>query len=327
MIFLCSMQQILHQSEIKLLITGAGWMTTNTTFYDAVYKSFLETLVQALSDVTSDVKEYIRLGRGLWPMYISPVLPQNIATTIAVIEKANLTKGLKSRNTNLLSMERDILSILDQKIFPHIRYALEHGVGVLSYDSSGYYTPQQNQTLQQDSLPILVKYLLLAAFICHTNRQDKDRQLFSIERNGRKRRKTKDATDAEEEAAYGVGSKTDAPKTIRPRTFPMERLYSLYVSIVSLNKSDELVSCFSNFRNSDGIVMDENEMSQSLGSVPFLETITYLRDMGVLHDYPKRSVTDPIRVSQRTLWTSITRDEAQRIATSIRFPLDRYILE
>ena len=67
-------------------------------------------------------------------------------------------------------------------------------------------------------------------------------------------------------------------------------------------------------------------MLRSLGNVRFLETITYLRDIGVLHDFPKRSPSEPIRFAQRNLWTTITHDEAQEIAKSINFPLDRYLL-
>jgi hypothetical protein len=277
-----------------------------------------------LYDLTSDMKEYIRLGRGLWPLYITPILPNHINTTISTIQKTNSCKGLPSTTVNMESMQRDILSFLDQKIFPQIRYTLQHGLGILSFDSSGINTLDlRNQIKDTDNdLPILVKYLLLAAYICHTNRQDKDRQLFTIERNGKKRRKTKEA-DIDEETAYGIGSQHDVPKTIRPTTFPMERLYSLYVSIVTLCRSHNSSLYLTDNDSND---IDDNEMFRSLGNVRFLDTITYLRDIGILHDYPKRSVTDPIRYSQRLLWTSITRDEAHRIATSIEFPLDRYIL-
>jgi Origin recognition complex (ORC) subunit 5 C-terminus len=321
-----SFSKILLQRDMKSLIAGTEQLVPSTTFHDAVYTSFLETLIQGLSDFTSDINEYLRLGRGLWPLYVSPLLLENIENTIAFVQQANVAKGEKSTNGNKEDMERDLLPLLDQKFFPHLRHALEYGFGVLCFDSSGTVTTtthRNNSTAHDDDLPILVKYLLLAAYICHRNRQDKDRHLFSIERNGRKRRKTKEA-DNEEEMAYGTstaGSQQDAPKTIRPRTFPMERLYSLYVSIVSLNASRHHRS-----GGTDSIDMDNNEMLRSLGNIRFLETITYLRDIGVLHDFPKRSPNEPIRFSQRNLWTTITQDEAQDIARSVNFPLDRYIL-
>ena len=312
---------------MKSLIAGTEQLVTSTSFYDTVYKSFLETLIQGLSDFTSDIKEYLRLGRGLWPLYISPLLPENIENTINFAQQANVAKGKRSTNGNAEVVEGDLLPLLDQKFFPHLRHALEYGFGVLCFDSSGIAvttTNRKNSNSYDDDLPILVKYLLLAAYICHRNRQDKDRHLFSIERNGRKRRKTKEA-DNEEEMAYGTtGSQQDPPKTIRPRTFPLERLYSLYVSIVSLNVSKSQLRHRSS--GSDSNDMDNAEMLRSLGNIRFLETITYLRDIGVLHEFPKASPNEPIRFSQRSLWTTITQDEAQDIAKSVNFPLDRYIL-
>ena len=312
---------------MKPLIAGNYVLETSRNFHDNVYKSFLETLVQGLSDFTSDIKEYLRLGRGLWPLYITPLLPENIASTVAFVHKSNIAKGKKSTNLHVTAIENDMLSLLDQRFFPHLRHALEYGLGVLSFDSSGTVTTTNRSCTNggvRDDLPILVKYLLLAVYICHTNRQEKDRQLFSIERNGRKRRKTKEA-DNEEEMAYGTtGSQQDAPKTMRPRTFPMERLYSLYVSIVSLNASKSQAENRTSAREAND--KDHPEILRSIGNIRFLETMTYLRDIGVLHDFPKRSPNDPIRFSQRNVWTTITQDEAQQIAKSINFPLDRYIL-
>ena len=312
---------------MKPLIAGNYVLETSRNFHDNVYKSFLETLVQGLSDFTSDIKEYLRLGRGLWPLYITPLLPENIASTVAFVQKSNIAKGKKSTNLHVTAIENDMLSLLDQRFFPHLRHALEYGLGVLSFDSSGTVTTTNRSYTNggvRDDLPILVKYLLLAVYICHTNRQEKDRQLFSIERNGRKRRKTKEA-DNEEEMAYGTtGSQQDAPKTMRPRTFPMERLYSLYVSIVSLNASKSQAENRTSAR--EGNDKDHPEILRSIGNIRFLETMTYLRDIGVLHDFPKRSPNDPIRFSQRNVWTTLTQDEAQQIAKSINFPLDRYIL-
>ena len=312
---------------MKPLIAGNYVLETSRNFHDNVYKSFLETMVQGLSDFTSDIKEYLRLGRGLWPLYITPLLPENIASTVAFVQKSNIAKGKKSTNLHVTAIENDMLSLLDQRFFPHLRHALEYGLGVLSFDSSGTVTTTNRSYTNdgvRDDLPILVKYLLLAVYICHTNRQEKDRQLFSIERNGRKRRKTKEA-DNEEEMAYGTtGSQQDAPKTMRPRTFPMERLYSLYVSIVSLNASKSQAENRTSAR--EGNDKDHPEILRSIGNIRFLETMTYLRDIGVLHDFPKRSPNDPIRFSQRNVWTTLTQDEAQQIAKSINFPLDRYIL-
>lgn len=294
---------------MKRLVVGED-SNDRSVFRDMVFRSFLETLVQSLHDMTSDIKEFVRLGRSLWPKYIIPILPENIEDTVLHVKQAN---GQSDSNGNLSNIQREILSLLDQKFFPHMRQGLEHGLGILTFDSSGVNATSNSNFNVCSNTPILVKYLLIAAYICQVNRPEKDRQMFSIEKNGKRRRKNKDE-DTGEEVAFGS---QDPLKTMRPRTFPVERLYSLYVSIVSLNAS-------STFMHSSA--QDESEMLKSLGNVPFLETVTYLRDIGVFHDFPKRSPTDPIRFSQRHFWTSITRDDAFDIATSIDFPLDRYIL-
>jgi Origin recognition complex (ORC) subunit 5 C-terminus len=297
----CCCQQILLQDNLKRLVVGED-SNDSLIFRDIVFRSFLETLVQALHDMTSDLKEYIRLGRSLWPKYIIPLLPENIAETVMHLKQANVTV-----------VQREISALLDQKFFPHMRNGLERGLRILTYDSSGVDSASISNCNLPNNTPILVKYLLIAAYICHVNRPEKDRQMFSIEKNGKRRRKTKEEGTGEE-VAFGC---QDHLTTMRPRTFPVERLYSLYVSIVSLNAS-------SSFMSSSG--RENSEMLKTLGNVPFLEKVTYLRDIGVFHDFPKRSPTEPIRFSQRQFWTSATRDDAIEIARSIDFPLDRYIL-
>lgn len=291
-------------------------LNDNSVFRDMAFRSFLETLIQSLFDLTSDIKEYVRLGRSLWPKYITPVRPKNIVNTVSKLKQA---KRLDDSNGNVLAIQREILTFLDQNFFPHMRYALEHGLATLTFDTSGDDALSgANSILRQDTpgIPILVKYLLLAAYICQVNRPEKDRHMFSVEKNGKRRRKNKEQ-DTGEEVAFGS---QDPLKTTRPRIFPLERLYSLYVSIVSLNASGTLV-----YRSSPE-AFDESEMLKSLGDIPFLETLAYLRDIGVFHDFPKRTPTEPIRFSQRHFWTSIASDEAFEIAASIDFPLDRYIL-
>lgn len=313
---------------MKRLIVGEG--ASSSEFQRTVFRSFLETLVQSLYDLTSDIKEYVRLGRGLWPRYIAPVLAENIDKTLESIRRANAASKANGSNptTNgvgtIATTQREILSLLDQRIFPHIRHALEHGFGALAFDSPGVVVVT-NKTSKETSvnsaeavahdIPYLAKYLLLAAYVCQANRPDRDKQLFSIQTNGKKRRGAND--DTGEDVAFGSGSQ-DRLKTLRPRAFPLERLYSLYVSMVSLNPSNE---------DDDNAPMNQDGiMLRSLGNVSFHETVAYLIDIGILHDYPKRSASDTIRISQRSLWSSITRDEAQEVAKSVKFPLDRYIL-
>jgi Origin recognition complex (ORC) subunit 5 C-terminus len=316
------LSQILLNENMKRVIVGEAYECASASqFHGAVYCSFLDTLVQSLCNLTSDITEYLRLGRALWPRYVSPVNPANIDKTLATLRKANVSKGNKQTTDDTATIQREILSLLDQRIFPQIRYTIEHGVGALAFDSPAVVVAKSSNasTVNTSSheVPFLVKYLLLAAYVCQVNRPDKDKQLFSIQKNGKKRRNAND--EAGEGEAFGTGSQ-DRLKTLRPRAFPMERLYSLYVSMVSLNPSNELS------QDNYDAAMHQDEMLRSLGNISFHETVAYLRDIGILHDHPKRSASENIRLSQRNFWSSITRDEAQAVAKSVKFPLDRYIL-
>ena len=276
--------------------------------------------MHSLCELTADIREYVRLGRALWPRYLAPVQPNQIAETLASIETAH-----PSCISSLAETQRHMLSLLHQRISPYIRTALDRGLGFLALDTSGLLADSEPDRTHHDA-PILVKYLLLAAFLCHTNRADRDRDLFSIQGNGKRKKRGRstaapednDGDDSSEASMTATGRRRtngDQPATLRPRTFPVERLYSLYVSLVSLNAS-----------TIGDAAENHDELMLSAGNLLFHETVTYLRDAGILHDYPPLSATDRIPLGQRRFWSTITRDEVDGIAKSIHFPLERYIV-
>lgn len=297
---------------MKRLIVGDTFCVASA-FFGTVYESFLKTLVQFLYDLTLDMKEYLRLGRSLWPQYIVPVLPANVDATMKAVTSKASNKLQKTKSW----IEREILSLLDQRIFPRIKRAMEHGLGLLALNSpfpietSAAVDEKETRHSSQD-MPQLAIYLFLAVYLCQANRPDRDKHLFSIQTNG----KTKKGVNGsmEEDVAFGLGPQA---ASLRSRSFPAERLYSLYVSIISLHPFNDLAieNCNS-----------PNKTLHSLGNVTFHEMVAYLKDVGVLHEYPKRSISDTIRVGQRSFWSSITFDEAQRAANTINFPLDRYTM-
>ena len=87
--------------------------------------------------------------------------------------------------------------------------------------------------------------------------------------------------------------------------------------MVSLNPTNELLAS----HNGSG-----DDALKSLGDIHFHEMVAHLKSFGVLHDYPKQSASDTIRLSQRSFWSSIGKDEAEQVAKSLDIPLDRYIL-
>jgi hypothetical protein len=114
--------------DIEFLGVGA-----DAVFKQAVFRSFLDTLVQSVLDLTSDIKEFIRLGRSLWPKYVEPLGEDSVDATIQSARKA-LESKVGSSNPND-SIQRQILTILDRRIFPEIRRVLQRGVFTLEFDS------------------------------------------------------------------------------------------------------------------------------------------------------------------------------------------------
>lgn len=312
---------------MRCLIT-VGETVNRSPFADKVFQSFIGTLVQSLHDLTTDIKEFVRLGRTLWPRYSSLIRPSNIHKTLDSIRKSKKSSNGAVTDTDTAALERDILSLLDQKIFPYVRYAIEHGLGTLAFALPASIAKTKlgdnatSAACSSNDVPFLAKYLILSAYVCQVNHAERDKQLFTIEKNGKKGRGGAASRRTEEETAFGSNAGDPWKSLARPRTYPAERLYSLYVSMVSLNPSRELTRPIGVCNGAD----DEDDPLKSLGNIYFHETVAYLKSIGILHDFPQRSPSDPIRLSQRNLWSSITKEEAQQVAKSVNFPLDRYIL-
>lgn len=307
--------QVLRQPHVQRLIIGEdAHEYCSTDFQQNVFRSFLDTLVQALYTTTSDVKEVVQVGRRLWPKYIAPLGKATIEKTIESAREALASKSTTPEaDPQAADIRREVLSFLDRKILPSIRLELEGGLFSLEGIS--------RSSAKLHDLPVLTKYLVLAAFLCHVNRPDRDKHLFSIQKNGRRRRQETDRDD-QEDVAFGSDLQASQSKLFRPKTFPVERMLSVYVSMVGLNQQslESSSAAASSSSSADG-----EERLRSLGSTAFYENISHLRDMNLLHEYPIRSATDPIRLADPRYWTSITKEEAHKIASDLSFPLDRYI--
>lgn len=257
-------------------------------FADAVYNSFLDTIIQSLFDQTGNVADYIHVGRTLWPEYIAPLHPNVVATT---------TESVR-RQTDA-ETQRSLLSHLDQNIIPRLRLLLKQNIGVMD--------DLADRTV---AMPICTKFLFLAVYLCQTNRPEKDKKLFSVQTNGKRSRR---ASFGEIDESDNV---VDSLRSLKPRTFPTERLYSLYVSVVNLNLS----TCFTSNANAD-------DRLDSLGNLAFYRSLSHFLDIGVLHDYPNLLPTESVQLTkQRMFWGTVTKQEAESIAESISFPLNQYTL-
>lgn len=293
--------------RIRKLIVGTDTGDASD-FGKKVYRSFTRTLVQATHDNTKNVKEMIRFGRILWLHYTDELGPGKIDDTIALV-KRRLASFRPPVEATPARMEQELLEYLDRKILSHVRSLTEEHLFALS-------VPLTREVSHQHDMPDRAKYLLLAAFLCQVNRPDRDKHLFSIEKNGRRRKAATENNTASEDTAFGTDTPAQ-PKSLRLRAFPLERMLSIFVSLVNLHQIEG---------SKDSLPEQETEQLFSLGDASLQQNLGYLQDLGMLHEQPATNLAEPIRFTGRRFWCELTESEALRLAESLQFPLTRYIL-
>ena len=284
-------------------------------------ESFLNTLTQSLSSSTRDIKEFTRIGRSLWPVYIAPLHPSRIEETVALVAS--------NGSNNKEALEKGIIASLDQKILMHMNRYLSRGLFSLSLESPMLTLPSSAGSIQS-SLPadmsegnhqFLRVCLLIAAFLCQNNRPDQDKRIFSIEGNGKKRSRNRSSDSMmEDNMAFGSTlSEQQQLKMIRPRPFPLERMLSVFVTIVGLNPSH------SKFLSGN---LDRDELLQSLGSSYLNYHLSHLCELGYLHKVSYNGLVkgEQINLSSARFWCSLSRATADVLAKSVDIPLDQYVL-
>lgn len=290
------------------------------SFTRQIVKSFLNTLVQTLYGSIRDLKEFVRVGRSLWPRYVQPLQSDNIEKTLLALQKrASSTTGIASSqplDVPAAVGAKQILPFLDQQILPHIRANLTYGLYSLSEQEHQQVKPGGSLT----ATAYLVKCLMIAAFICQHNKADKDKQLFTIQKNGKRSHSNKKQQSHGEDLAFG-NARNGVSKSFKLRLFPMERMLSVFVSIVGLNED--------RMPGKAGQLLRVNELKPNkIGSSDLLDSLAHLRDMGMLHEKSSSSggiSTEEANLSAPKYWCSLTREEAEEVAKSVNFPLESYL--
>jgi hypothetical protein len=305
-----SIGQILSLERVRSLIVGDGF-DKGDSFEAKVYRSFVRTLVQSIYDTTKNVKEIIRFGRVLWPRYVEPLQPRNIDESITSVSR-KLASFQPPVQPTPERMEHDILAFLDRKILPQIRPLTDDYLFALSVPPAA--DKAEEKTVHD--MPHRVKYFLLAAYLCQVNRPDRDKHLFSIQKNGRRRKSATESNTASEDTAFGANAAGGQPKSLRLRTFPLERMLSVFVSLFALHQMES---------NKD---MQEQHTEEllSLGDASLQHNLGYLQSIGLLHEHPAAGPNDLIRLTGRRYWCEMTEDEAMSLAESLQFPLTQYLL-
>mgnify|MGYP001803590930 CR=1 FL=1 len=266
--------------------------------------------MQSTYDLTKNIKEIIRFGRLLWIRYTQPLQPSRIDETLAWILRklASFQPPVKASSHRV---EQELFTFLDRKMLSQVRSLVEEHLFALSVPTLG-----KQPQLSHHDMPDRAKYLLLAAYLCQSNRPDRDKHLFTIQKNGRRRKSAVEGNSASQDTAFGTNANNGQPKSLRLRAFPLERMLSVFVSLVALHRMDP---------EKDAIEEDA-EILLSLGDDSLQRNIELLEREGVLHSQPSSGSTDPVRLSGRRYWCELTEDEALRVAESMQFPLSQYML-
>ncbi|GKY95053.1 hypothetical protein MPSEU_000469600 [Mayamaea pseudoterrestris] len=272
------------------------------SFVKHLYDSFLDMVIQTLHGRTANVCEVIQLARSMWPAFTLPLTSKYFEKTVATIKSATLAKAKAScAVVDSASADREFASFLNKKIRPLLRDLEATGFGSLSNITTSCDASQQ--------WPDLVRYLMLAAYLCQVNHADKDKQLFSIRKN-RQRRPNDANHDEQEELAFGSTAEKNSSRYIRPHSFPLERVLSVFVCIVGLRRLNK----------------DENDTLGNLGDVFFNDMFSTLREAGVLLEQCTPSASDAISLTAPRYHTTISDDDAKSLARAMNFPLDQFTL-
>ncbi len=335
--------------------------TMRQSLKDKIVRSFWNTVVQFASDSTRDIRDFQRLGRALWPSFVAPLHPSVLKTTLmAATNKLGfgadgLTRESLSDKQRYLKIEDEIVRILGNKFYPVVS-SLTSGndsltllaLGedgrlpiVLSQNSAGndsiakIVCDTNVGTTMSVPQPYLRSCLLLAAFVCQHNKADRDRKLFSVHGNGR-RRKSKAKDDIyggnDEDLAYGSTnatmhcrgrtSKVDGQqlqqveqlRSLKLRPVPLERIFSIFVTLVRLNPG-----------YGGGLEEDKDDESiiDDLGSTRLYTDLSHLIDLGYLH---VAKGSQPLQTAPSRIICTLTREEALDVSKRIGIPLERYLL-
>lgn len=293
-----------------------GYSQSKKAFLKKAIDNFLIALVQFVSDSTRDMKDFIRMGRALWPVYLSPMSPERIESTIKYIA-GEIPSNISA------AVEADLFALLDQKFFQYTGTIAAEDITSLLLDSSLVGQPPQTPLSQcLINLPYFQSCLLLAAFICQHNRSDQDKKIFTAEGNGKRRKKqsqeNQDKGDDEHVAFSASSSELKHLQSLRPRAFQVERVLSIFVTLVRLNP----------FKLGHFPDVDEGRKMQKLGSSFLYKDLAELIDLGYLHPttFIGSIKNEQINFNGAKFWCSLTREEAINIAKKVSIPLDNYIV-
>lgn len=318
------------------LVVGENLTTMpsdHQTLIEQLHRSLIDIVTQNTESITYDIREILRLVRLLWPIYLKP------------IKKMDSSRLSLTQNKNV---DRNLLEELGQHLRPHMRQIvpkcmLRLGRTISSVSDTTPTELRANIDEISKKLPYLTKFLLLAAYLCQTNKADQDRILYTNQRTGQRTNRgqgRKKASESEALTHASTQKSRQAMKLNRVAYFPLERLLSVYSSIcnkyaVKQEESVErqLMSYQQSLDKSDdlGTPIDVN----SLGNISLLTSLSELRQHGFIRELSSNvfqylghtNLAYTKAVTNAKFTCTVTEKEAIAIAQTIHFPLHEYQLQ
>lgn len=313
---------------------------------EKLVRVFWNTVIQSISDSTRNIYDLIRLGRALWPWFVAPLHPRVIRTTMeGLASKLHLSISDISRLEYTKKVDDEIAYVLGTRFHHYVAsiFSSEESLTCLHLDEAGLIPTKLIKSFKREvssdgsrtfNQPYLRTCLLLAAFVCQSNKADQDRKIFSTQASGR-RRKNRAKDDIyggnDEDLAFGTSTPDAAQRgeqlqSLRPRPFPLERVISIFATLVRLNPAvnETPTSVLGGFEGGE----DLEALMDSLGSTRLNTDIMHLIDTGYLHPagFQGTIKAEQISLSTAKFWCSLTKEEAIEISTKLEIPIDKYLI-
>lgn len=332
------LRDIMITPRLMKLVVGKG-ATTSIYIRDPsilkLYRSLVDIVIQSVESSTRHIGEILRLVRMLWPLYLNPLkkIMNHNHNSASTTQDATTS----SNSSPVITVDRELLEQLGTHVRPYLRQVLTKCLlrPFQTLTASSNTLPSRTSSnvdgiTASTTLPYFSKFLLLAAYLCQTNRADKDRLLYTNQRAGSKRRRKTNKSNSSMSDSLTYATSQSAHSERLP-SFPLERMLSVFSSICNkYATSSEDVG-----HKNGGTCSVPSDMIDValLGNVSLMRSLLELRQCGLLEeatsygiDWNNENLAYSKSMSSTKFICRLSRQEADVIAKSLHFPLEGYLM-
>jgi len=298
-----------------------------------VYMSLVDIVIQSTESSTRDIREMLRLLCILWPTYTKPLLAESSGL---LIECAQAFQQMTKEELNAIIKEgkledQSILQKISENLGSKIRVHIREVIKTCLLNPGLNYSPNENSASRQTlshRLPYFTKFVLLAAYLCQSNRADRDRKLYTNQKSARRKRGQGKETNTES-VSYASSAKAQQElQSTKVPSFPFERMFSIFSSICRKSAAGSMKHAYSKMMDPS---IDSIDVSE-LGSIGILSSIRELCDLGLLTELRSILVKNDQSAMNKGYSNSkytcnLARGHANEIATSVGFNLSEFLTE